>query len=764
MAALLAAAAALAYLRRPADPDAAARARLARLDPRAEALSVVLVTLDTLRADRLGCYGFRGVETPHLDALARDGVVFEQATATVPLTLPSHASILTGLLPPRHGVRDNGGFFLDASRTTLAERFHGAGYATGGFVGAWVLESRWGLAQGFDAYSDHFGRDQLQRRGDEVVSDALAWIDSVRDRKFFAWVHLYDPHLPYDPPEPFKSRYAQQPYLGEVAFTDAQVGRLVDHLRAAGTLDRTILVVTADHGEGLGDHGEPSHGLFVYDSTVAVPLIIRTPWGNKGRSHTQASGVDLFPTVLDLAGLAPEEGVDGRSLARAVFDPAAQLGHVAYSETYFPRYHYGWQQLRAVRDGARKLIEAPRPELYDLAADPGETRNLYKGYDRRTDDLRATLGRLGGESAAVPERQGLDAETRQRLAALGYVGGAAAVDPRAVLPDPKDKVGLFADLESAKQAAEQGRLEEAIATGRRVVAADPEIMDAHLTLGGWLVKARRTREAIAEFQRALALKPDDEVAVVRLVSACVAAGQPAEAQAALAAFRAALEANPRNPQGWYQLGALSLELGRLEEAEAAFTRARDANPRLAAAHNALGALALDRGELDRAEPMIRQALALEPDVPTARYNLARIREARGAAREAEGLYRAELADDPAHGRAHFNLARLLKKEGDAAGYLAELRRGVEQAPRSGPCHFLLAHEELKAGHLALAADLARRGLEVDRTSEVAPLGYFVLADVYTRQGQKARAAEALASGRRLQAATRGTSLPLEPSR
>jgi choline-sulfatase len=756
----LAAAAGILRLRRPRDPEAAARARLARLDPRPAAVNVVLVTLDTLRADRLGCYGFRGVETPHLDALARDGVLFEQATATVPLTLPSHASILTGLLPPRHGVRDNGGFFLDEARTTLAERFRAKGYATAGFVGAWVLESRWGLAQGFDTYSDHFGRDQLQRRGDEVVGDALAWIDSVRDRKFFAWVHLYDPHLPYDPPEPYRSRYAGQPYLGELAFTDAQVGRLVARLRERGLLDRTVVVVTADHGEGLGDHGEPNHGLFVYDSTVAVPLLIRTPWGNKGRSRTQTSGADLFPTLLDLAGLGPEAGIDGRSLLPAVLDPQADLGHVAYSETYFPRYHYGWQQLRALRDGARKFIEAPRPELYDLAADPGETRSLYKDYDKAADDMRVALGRLGGGTAAPPERRGLDEETRQRLAALGYVGSAAAADPAAVLPDPKDKVHLFADLESAKQAAEEGRLDEAIATGRRVVAADPEIMDARLTLGGWLVKARRTSEAIPEFQRALALKPDDEVAVVRLVSACVAAGQPAEARAALQAFRAGLEANPGNPQGWYQLGALSLQLGQRADAEAAFTRARDANPGLAAAHNALGALALDRGELDRAEAAIRKAIALEADVPTARYNLARILEARGAAPEAEAMYRAELADDPAHGRAHFNLARLLQKKGDEAGYVAELRRGVEQAPRSGPCFFLLAREEMKAGRLAAAADLARRGLEVDQTSEIAPLGYFVLADVYTRQGQKARAAEALASGRRLQGAVRSPGPPL----
>ena len=408
-AAVAAAAAFVYYLRRPPQTDAQARARLARLRPSPESLNLVFVTLDTLRADRLGCYGFAGIETPNIDGLAREGILFEHVTSAVPLTFPAHSSIFTGLLPPHHGVRDNGGFFLEDDKTTLAERLKGAGYTTGGFIGAWVLESRWGLAQGFDKYSDKFDLSQykvlslgtVQKKGDEVMNDALAWLDGVKDRKFFAWVHLYDPHSPYEPPEPYLSRYPDQPYLGEVAYTDHVVGRLLDYLRGAGLMERTLVVLTADHGESIGEHSESTHAYFIYDATTAVPLIIRTPWGYRGRNRTQVASVDLFPTVLDLLGLAPQDGIDGHSLVRAVMDPAAELGHVAYSETYFPRYHFGWQHLRSLRDGAYKFIDAPIPELYDLAKDPQEKQNIYKANSPGCEPPGPDLG-TGGARRTPP--------------------------------------------------------------------------------------------------------------------------------------------------------------------------------------------------------------------------------------------------------------------------------------------------------------------------------------------------------------------------
>jgi arylsulfatase A-like enzyme/Flp pilus assembly protein TadD len=754
---------ALVLSRRPPRTDREAAQRIASLRPAAQDLNVVVVTMDTTRADRLGCYGFSRIETPHLDALARQGVVFENATATAPLTFPSHSSMFTGLIPPHHGARDNGGFFLDDARTTLAERLKAAGYATGAFIGAWVLESRWGLAQGFDEYSDRFELSKykvislgtVQKTGDEVMDGALQWLDSVRQRRFFAWVHLYDPHAPYEPPEPFASRYRGQPYLGEIAYTDKVVGRLTSWLETQGLMDRTIVVVVGDHGESLGEHGEASHAYFIYGSTMHVPLIVRTPWGLTGRSPAQVSTVDILPTVLDVVGLTPQEGIDGRSLARALFDPAAPLGHSSYSETYFPRYHFGWQHLRSLRDDRYTYVDAPRPELYDRREDPGETRNVFKAYSQRAEALRLRLEEMSRTTdAQAPERKQLDPETLQRLAALGYVGNVIDVDPHAVLPDPKDKLPLFEAMNAAKNFAQDEDLERAVAKMKTVIAQDPNIMDAHLTMGNWLARLRRGEEAIAAYKQALSLKPDDDVALGNLAHLYLARGKKQDALDALEVFRTALRANPKNPQSWYQLATLYLDTNHLGEAESAFKDALAANPKMGAAYNGLGVVAFTRGDLGTAETLVRKGLALEPRLRTARYNLGRIREARGDRAQAEAEYREELATYPDQGRARFNLAQIRRAAGDRDGYLAELREGVEKAPDFGACYWYLAREELGAGRLDAAADLARRGLEAQPVSEVAPLGHYVLADVYNRQGQGAKAREEVGKAQRLQAALR----------
>ncbi len=762
----LAVGAALFLLTRAPRTDAEARARLSKRHPAPAELNVVLVTLDTLRADRLGCYGFAGIETPRLDALAGEGVLFEQATTTVPLTCPAHSSIFTGLLPPHHGVRDNGGFFLADSTTTLAERLKTAGYATGAFVGAWVLESKWGLAQGFDTYSDKFDLSKakivslgtVQKKGDEVMDDAVAWLETVRSGKFFAWVHLYDPHTPYEAPEPYLSRYRGEPYLGEIAYTDHVVGRLLDWLRDRGLMERTLIVVTADHGESLGEHGEAAHAFFIYDATTHVPLIVRTPWGDRGRVPAQVSSVDILPTVLDLVGLTPQQDIDGQSLIRAVLDPRADVAHAAYSETYYPRYHFGWQHLRGVRDGRRLFVDAPEPELYDLRADPRELANVYKAYSADGERLRRVLDAMAGNAGqATPERRTLDPETLQRLAALGYVGSASDVDPTAVLPDPKSKIRLFGLMGDAKSAAQAERLDEAIAKMQQVIAEDPGIVDAHMTLGTWLVKAKRQDEAIAELKQALTLKPDNAIAMANLANVYRSRGETATA---IEGYKSVLALDPKSPQTWYQLATLYLDLGRIDEAETTFREALAANPKMGAAYNSLGAIAFSRGGAEQAERLVRRALELEPKLRSGRYNLGRIREARGDAVDAKTLYLRELEDYPDQGKARFNLAQLMRQKGDRAAYLSELRAGVEKSPEFGPCYFYLAREELQAGRFDEAAALAKRGLEADAKSAVAPLGHYVLADVYNRQGERGKAEAELMKARQLEAALRRSPAPV----
>lgn len=413
-------------------------------------IGVVIITLDTTRADRLSVYGFMDAAMPHLDRLAREGVVFDQATSVAPLTLPAHASLFTGLFPPAHGVRDNADGPLSTSHTTLAETLRARGFKTGAFVGSVVLDADRGLAQGFDHYGgvvrtgvSEPSPGQRQRRGDEVVSEAIRWIEGIGDAPFFVWAHLYDPHRPYDPPEPFRSAYAD-PYTAEIAFADAQIGRVLDTLESRRLLDRTIVVVAADHGESLGDHGERDHGIFIYETVVRIPLIIRTPGVAPYRVADVVRLVDIMPTVLDLLRL-PQPTMDGTSVARLLHGKPLDVELDAYSESRYP-LRFGWSPLRAVRAGRHKLIEAPRPELYDLERDPFEERNLY---EERQDLARAlarrltTLGRIragGGEHVVDP----VPAEDiRQRLASLGYIGSGASGLSMHVedLPDPKDCMG-----------------------------------------------------------------------------------------------------------------------------------------------------------------------------------------------------------------------------------------------------------------------------------------------------------------------------------
>jgi choline-sulfatase len=412
-------------------------------------VSVVMITLDTTRADRLSPYGFMNVSLPHLERLARDGVVFDQATSVAPMTLPAHTSLFTGLFPPRHGVRDNADPALAETETTLAKVLRARGLPTGAFVGSLVLDPGRGLKQGFDEYRgvDSTGRTGpagRQRRADAVVDDALRWVDAVGGSPYFLWVHLYDAHVPYDPPEPYASIYGHNPYVGEIAFADSQIGRLLGALDARQLMERTIVVVAGDHGESLGDHGEQDHGVFVYESVLRVPLIIRAPAVSPRRVGAVVRLVDVMPTVLDLLGI-PAPRADGVSLVELLTGERSTLDLEAYSESEYPR-RLGWSPLRALRDGRFKLIDAPRPELYDLDRDPFEERNLY---DERPATAAAMTRRLQ-VLARSPSATGRESPTAllsnliAELAALGYVGSPA---PRTFnvsepLPDPKDCIGL----------------------------------------------------------------------------------------------------------------------------------------------------------------------------------------------------------------------------------------------------------------------------------------------------------------------------------
>jgi arylsulfatase A-like enzyme len=416
-------------------------------------VGVVVITLDTTRADRLSPYGFMNVSLPHLERLAREGVVFDQATSVAPLTLPAHTSLFTGLLPPNHGVRDNADPPLEETQTTLAETLLARGFRTGAFVGSVVLDPDRGLKQGFEQYegvdvADGQTPDRRQRRADQVIADAVHWLDTINGSRFFLWAHLYDPHRPYDPPEPYVSIYGHNPYVGEIAFADSQIGRLLDALDQRALLDRTIVIVAGDHGESLGERGERDHGVFIYENVLRVPLIVRGPALAPFRVGEVVRLTDVMPTVLDLLDV-PAAPVDGVSLVELMRGSRRNLNLEAYAESLYPK-RLGWSPLRALRDGRFKLIDAPRPELYDLERDPFEERNIYG--ERRalaeTMAARAAVVAKGhGLAPAREERTRVAPERQTRLAALGYVGSAIKrqAPAPASLPDPKDCVGLLGD-------------------------------------------------------------------------------------------------------------------------------------------------------------------------------------------------------------------------------------------------------------------------------------------------------------------------------
>ena len=443
-------------------------AKVAAQTPEKIAPNVVLITIDTLRADHLGCFGYQQIKTPNIDGLAADGTLFTRAFTTVPVTLPSHATMLTGTYPMLSGMHDFSGNKLSLQQPTLATVLKQSGYATGAVVAAAVLDSRFGLNQGFDFYYDHFdfnrldeaNLDETERPGNQVADQALDWLAKNSQKKFFFWMHLYDPHFPYRPPEPYATEYASHLYDGEIAFADEQVGRLLRFLKDKGLYQNTIIVLSGDHGESLGEHGEKTHGFFIYNATMHVPLIIHLP-GKTAASKvaTPVSLVDLMPTVLAAVGANAPAQVQGRSLLPLVHDESSERERNVYGETFLPRLHFNWSELRGAENTKYHFIDAPRPELYDLAKDPGELHNLFADKKAVADEMRAQLKGLIRENSAgkeLADKTGLDPALMERLKAMGYAGFSGGGDvtvSNSDLPDPKDRIVTYELVSDAMQTA-----------------------------------------------------------------------------------------------------------------------------------------------------------------------------------------------------------------------------------------------------------------------------------------------------------------------
>ncbi len=724
--------------------------------------NLLLVTIDTLRADHLGSFGYAEAQTPRLDALARGGLRFARATTVMPLTLPAHSSLMTGTFPAWHGVRDNGGFYLADDQVTLAETLRDRGYRTGGFVSSFVLDHRWGISQGFERYFDDFdldkfgdapGMDVIQRPGSETVDQALSWIGGEPDKPFFAWVHLYDPHTPYEAPEPFRSRFPRTmvgAYDAEIASSDSQVGRLLDALQSAGRLDDTLVIVTGDHGEMLGEHGEQSHGFFIYDAATHIPVIVSGPGVPVREVPDQIRIVDLMPTALELlrvAGPKATQGVSLLPLARG-----ERLGLIAQSESWYPRYHYGWSELLSVQDERHQYIRAPRPELYDLEDDPRELADQSAGDAARLATLDKALtdhlARMTNQAAAKGP-QTVDSEAEEKLAALGYVGGGVSARHLEDRPrgDPKDKIRLYNLLKLAGTSSVEGRTDEAIAQVREALAADPDIVEGYMLLGNFQKKAKRPAEAIASYKQALERDPEHQGALFSLALAYKDQGRLKDAQLG---FEHARTLDPRNGKVLWQLADLFMREGDQAKAQAvihdALARKVDEQRFLLK----LGESQIEGKQFGEAETSLKRALEKKPNLDTASFNLGLVYEERGEIDKAMAAYEAELAhNDKAH-RAAFNLAKLLQKQGRLPEAIARYRRVTEIQPGFGTGQLYLAKALLDSGDLTGAEEWARKGLAANPEKNIAPLGHYVLADVFNRLGRGPEARREVAAAERLQ--------------
>ncbi len=474
---------------------------------------VILISIDTLRADHLPVYGATGVETPHIDALARDSIVFENAYAHVPLTLPSHVTMLTGLLPAEAGVRSNLGYRFDAAaHPTIPMLLKANGYATGAAVSAYVLRGATGLGAAFDHYDDRMDRSSthaalgdVQRSGRATVAAALQWIRSRGDRPFFFMLHLFEPHAPYSPPEPFRSRYAANPYDGEIAASDADVGELIGALRASGIYDRATIILVSDHGEGLGDHGEAQHGIFLYREAIHVPLILKLPGGEMSgkRAGTPVQLADILPTVAEIAGFAVPPSAKGRSLV-AIAKGDVPAGRRILSETMYPRIHLGWSDLVSLIDATHHYIDAPRPELYDLERDPRETRNVLADNRRVYASMRAEV-LTHDRSLTAPVN--VDPEEAAKLAALGYLGSSSTAAAGSKLPDPKDGIQDLERIDATSRLTAQGKYREAVAVLREVLARNESYADAWTRLAKTLEDMGRPEEALEAYKKTMEVAP-----------------------------------------------------------------------------------------------------------------------------------------------------------------------------------------------------------------------------------------------------------------
>jgi arylsulfatase A-like enzyme/Flp pilus assembly protein TadD len=686
-----------------------------KLPPPATGTPVIIISIDTLRSDHLPVYGYEGVETPHIDAFRKDAVLYERAYSHTPLTLPSHTSILTGQLPADHGIRDNTGYRLGEKVQTVGEILGARGYATGAAVSTFVLRRQTGIDSGFEFYDDEVAPlnprnrqiSAIQRDGAETAQVAHDWI-AKQTRPVFFLLHLYEPHMPYSPPEPYRSRYANK-YDGEVARADEIVGTFLDQLKGSGLYDKALIIILSDHGEGLGDHGEDEHATFLYREAIQVPLLVKFPKSKFAGKSVEAPVqlIDVAPTIFERLGVPIPTGLPGRSLASFLVEAKPEWRKI-YSESYYPRFHYGWADQHSLIDGRHHYIQSTRPELFDLNADREEKTNVLESDRRTFFAMKQAIEPLVREASAPGA---VDPEEAAKLAALGYLGSTVQTKPGEVLPDPKDNIHIVSRASAAFTSFHQRKYAEALAVIEELLAANPRILDLWDLKSKALARTGRVPEAVAAGKEGLRLSPNATHLAVDVATMLLDLGElddaqkhaelalaadPAHAHDLLARIwiarkdlaRAEQEAEKamkssdkiaplmtmalvRREQGQHEAALKLLEdavarkgqkeqiaslyflrgdvlarLGRAEEAERDFRREIDLFPEDAPAYRNLSLLLVAAGRLDEATALIRKLIAEAP-VPTSYHTVCQVLETVGDERGVRYWARQGLARFPA---------------------------------------------------------------------------------------------------------------------
>ena len=613
-------------------------------------LNVLVVTVDTLRPDHLHCYGDSKIETPNIDAIAAQGVLFKNAVTQTPLTPPSHASIFTGLNPPSHHVRDTGGFVLRSSSITLATILQRQGWDTAAFISSAVLKKLFGLNQGFTVYDDQMPRpgkghefdEDAERRAGETVDHALRWLDAQSGKPYFLWVHIYDPHAPYQPPAPYREKYKDRLYDGEIAYADHELGRLFAAVRKKSP-GNTLIAVLSDHGESLGEHGEYTHGVFLYDSTLRIAFVLSGPGVPAGaRLEPQARTIDFLPTVLDLLGGKPPAKVEGTSLM-PFFSGKDTPTPVSYAETLYPKINMGWAELRAIRTNHWKYIRAPKPELYDLSKDPVEAHNVIQSnapeVAKFEANLKAVIGAGGSEKV---ETASVDERTLSQLKSLGYVSGftSRSYDLKGQGIDPKDRVGVLKLLETVEQAAGRMPVARRIEILRQALAEDPADPHLYYELGEEYERAGRQSDAMKLYRAAAEKGIQSGRLHSRIADLLVHAGRKDEA---IPEYEKAAQFNPSDLQSQANLATAYLEKGRLDDAERVYKWTIAVDPGYGTAYNGLGVIAIQKQDTATARAYFEKAVQFDPELADAQLNLGLIYKMAGDRKRARACFQAFLA-------------------------------------------------------------------------------------------------------------------------